>query len=242
MKDHILMVDDDSLLRRSLTFSLGQAGLRMTSATTAEEALPLIRQDPPDLILLDIGLPGMDGLAALRHFRDVTDAPILFVTARRRELDEVLGLEAGAEDYISKPFDKDVLLARIRVALRRLQLPEQAAAARCGSLHVGDLVIDPKGFTATLQGQILPLSAREFALLTTLAQHADQVLSLETLMAKVWGADYEGEMQAVYIYIRALRSKMAAAAATAVCRIITVRGAGYKLVSAASSSAMQCEP
>lgn len=230
MKDHILMVDDDQLLRRSLTFILEQAGLRTTAAATAEEALLSIQQDPPDLILLDIGLPGMDGLAALHHFRDVTAVPILFVTARRRELDEVLGLEAGADDYIAKPFDKDVLLARIRTALRRVQAAEPVITPTTVLLHVGDLVIDPKGFTATLQGHTLTLSVREFSLLYTLAQHTGEVLSLESLITQVWGADYEGEMQAVYIYIRALRSKLEAVAPLSTCRIVTVRGIGYKFV------------
>ncbi|MCZ7570471.1 MAG: response regulator [Ardenticatenaceae bacterium] len=119
MAKHILLVDDDALLRRSLAFSLERAGYRVQTAASAEEAFDLARRDRPDLVLLDINLPGMDGLEALRLFRDHPGVPVVFLTARRRELDEVLGLELGAEDYITKPFDLDVLLARIKTALRR---------------------------------------------------------------------------------------------------------------------------
>ena len=125
MATHILLVDDDALLRRSLSFSLEQAGYRASTAANAEDALALVVRDPPELILLDIGLPGMDGLDALRHFRDRVSVPVIFLTARRRELDEVLGLELGADDYVTKPFDLDVLLARIKAVLRRVEPPER---------------------------------------------------------------------------------------------------------------------
>ena len=119
MQKHILVVDDDALMRRSLSFNLEQAGYRVSAVATAEDALPLSQRDRPDLVLLDIGLPGMDGLDALRTFRDQIQVPVIFVTARRRELDEVLGLELGAEDYITKPFDMSVLLAHVKAVLRR---------------------------------------------------------------------------------------------------------------------------
>ncbi|MCE7980290.1 MAG: DNA-binding response regulator [Caldilinea sp. CFX5] len=233
MKDHILIVDHDPLLQRNLALSLRQAGLHITTATTAAEAVALIQQAPPDLILLDTHLRDLDWLAALHRLRTVTDAPILFVAAQRCEAEEALCLEAGADDYLAPPFDQDVLLARIHVALRHTQPAATLPNAR-DVVQVGDLVIDPKRFTATVQGKALTLSAREFALLTALAHHAGQVLSLEALISQVWGADYEGEAQAVYIYIRTLRSKLAEAAPTAACRIVTVRGAGYKLTSAAA--------
>jgi len=121
---HILLVDDDVLLRRSLAFNLEQAGYRVSAAASAEDALALAARDLPDLVLLDIGLPGMDGLDALRRFQAHTDVPIIFLTARRRELDEVLGLELGADDYVTKPFDLDVLLARIKTVLRRSERSE----------------------------------------------------------------------------------------------------------------------
>jgi len=136
---HILLVDDDALLRRSLTFNLEQAGYRVSSAATAEDALAIAARDRPDLVLLDIGLPGMDGLDALRHLRSQMGVPVIFVTARRRELDEVLGLELGADDYVTKPFDLDVLLARVKAVLRRSERAETRSSKGRGSLTVGDL-------------------------------------------------------------------------------------------------------
>lgn len=234
MKDHLLIVDHDPLLQRNLALSLRQAGLHITTATTAAEAMALIQQASPDLILLDAHLPDMDRLAALHQLRTITTAPVLFATAQRCEAEEALCLEAGADDYLVKPFDQDVLLARIHVALRHTQSTELISPKAGAVLHVGDLVIDPKCFTATVQGKALALSAREFMLLTTLAHHAGQVLSLETLITQVWGADYAGEVQAVYIYIRTLRCKLEEAAPTASCRIVTVRGIGYKLTNEAA--------
>ena len=117
----ILLVDDDKLFRRSLSFHLEQAGYQVYTSANAEDALALARRDQPNLILLDIGLPGMDGLSALRHFEEQSGVPVIIITARRRELDEALGLELGADDYITKPFDKSVLLARIKTVLRRSQ-------------------------------------------------------------------------------------------------------------------------
>jgi DNA-binding response OmpR family regulator len=119
MAKHILLVDDDALMRRSQAFNLEQAGFRASPAANAEDALSLARQTPPDLILLDIGLPGMDGLDAIKRFKEQFHVPVIFVTARRRNLDEVLGLELGADDYITKPFDVDVLIAHIKAVLRR---------------------------------------------------------------------------------------------------------------------------
>jgi len=119
MPKHILIVDDDALMRRSLAFNVEQAGYRVSNAANAEDALVLARRDRPGLVLLDIGLPGMDGLDALRHFKDQLGVPVIFLTARRRNLDEVVGLELGADDYITKPFDVDVLLAHVKAVLRR---------------------------------------------------------------------------------------------------------------------------
>jgi DNA-binding response OmpR family regulator len=227
MSKHILVVDDDALMRRSLAFNLEQAGYRASTAADAESALRLARRDPPDLILLDIGLPGMDGLDALRNFRQEADTPIIFVTARRRELDQALGLELGADDYVTKPFDLNVLLARIKAVLRR---SERAAppAATAERLEVGDLVIEPLAHVATLAGERLDLAPREFALLHALALQAGQIVSVDDLLAQVWGAEYLGEPQVVYVHIRWLREKIEADPKYP-HRIVTVRGVGYKL-------------
>jgi DNA-binding response OmpR family regulator len=224
---HILLVDDDALMRRSLAFNLEQAGYRVSAAANAEDGLALARRDPPDLILLDIGLPGMDGLDALRSFQGRANTPIIFVTARRRELDQALGLELGADDYITKPFDLNVLLARIKAVLRRYEryTPSKAMPDR---LVVGNLVIEPAAHVVTLAGETLDLAPREFDLLYALAINAGQVVSVDDLLAQVWGAEYDGEAQVVYVHIRWLREKIEADPQKPQ-RIITVRGVGYKL-------------
>jgi len=225
--NHILLVDDDLLLRRSLAFNLEQAGYRVSTAANAEDALALAERDPPHLVLLDIGLPGMDGLEALRRFRARMDVPVIFLTARRRELEQALGLELGADDYVTKPFDRDVLLARIKAVLRRVQRPP-AASAEPQPLTVGDLVINPATHQVTVGQRTVELTRREFDLLHALALEAGRVLSAEELLARAWGAEYQGEPQVVYVHIRWLREKLEEDPSRP-RRIITVRGVGYKL-------------
>jgi DNA-binding response OmpR family regulator len=227
MANNILIVDDDALLRRSLAFNLEQAGYRTSTAASAEDALAQVRRSPPDLILLDIGLPGMDGLDALRQFQQEMTVPIIFLTARRRELDEALGLELGADDYITKPFDVDVLLAHIKAVLRRSQRAATPAPER-SPLVMGDLAVDPNAHTVTLGGQQVDLPPREFDLLYVLALEAGHVVSADDLLARVWGAEYEGEPQVVYVHVRWLREKLEQDPHHP-RRIMTVRGVGYKL-------------
>ena len=229
MPTHILLVDDDALLRRSLAFNLEQAGLQISTAANAEDALALARQVPPDLVLLDIGLPGMDGLDALRQFQQQTSVPVIFLTARRRELDEALGLELGADDYVTKPFDLDVLLAHIKAVLRRSRRIVEPAAAQAARV-VGDITIDPTAHTVTVGGKTLDLPPREFELLYALTLEAGHVVPTEDLLARVWGAEYEGEPQVVYVHIRWLREKLEEDPQHP-RRILTVRGVGYKLES-----------
>lgn len=228
MGRHILIVDDDDLLRRSLAFNLEQSGYRVSSAATGESALARIQIDSPDLVLLDIGLPGMDGLDALRQLRQQIDVPVIFLTARRRELDQVLGLEMGADDYVTKPFDISVLLARIKAVLRRANRPATKVSPD-KPLVIGALVIDAAAHTVTLAGEPKELTPREFDLLHALALEAGNVLSLDELLDRVWGAEYAGESQAVYVHIRWLREKLERDPSHPK-RIVTVRGVGYKLV------------
>ena len=227
MSKYILVVDDDALLRRSLAFNLEQSGYRVNTAANAEDALKLAQRDPPDLVLLDIGLPGMDGLDALKEFKDQFKVPVIFLTARRRDLDEVLGLELGADDYITKPFDLNVLLARIKVALRHLE-PEKQVSNVNEPLKVGDLVIDPRSHTVTLDGKPVDLTPREFDLLHAFALQYGIVISVEDLLARVWGAEFVGQPQVVYVHVRWLREKLEEDP-NHPKRIITVRGVGYKL-------------
>jgi DNA-binding response OmpR family regulator len=218
---HILMVEDDALMRRSLAFSLEQAGYRMSTAASAEDGLALAQREPPDLILLDIGLPGMDGLEALHHFQEHRPVPIIFLTARRREL------ELGADDYVTKPFDLEVLLARIKTVLRRSQRSVDTPAEPT-RLTVGDLEIDPSAHTVTVNGRPLDLPPLEFDLLYTLASEAGRVISVHDLLARVWGAEYQGQPQIVYVHMRWLREKLEEDPRHP-HRIVTVRSVGYKL-------------
>jgi DNA-binding response OmpR family regulator len=224
----VLVVDDDALLRRSLAFNLEKAGYGVSTAASAEDALAQSHLNPPDLVLLDIGLPGMDGLDALRRLRQqMIGVPVIFLTARRRELDQVVGLELGADDYVTKPFDVDVLLARIKAALRRSVSPTQPQGQ--SQLVVGDIIIDPAAHTVAVNGNLVDLTPREFDLLYTLAQEAGSVVSVDDLLARVWGAEYAGEPQVVYVHVRWLREKLENDPAHP-HRIVTVRGVGYKLV------------
>lgn len=227
MAKHILVVDDDALLRRSLSLQLEQAGYRASTAASAEDALALIRRDRPDLILLDIGLPGMDGLDALRQIQQ-DDIPVIFVTARRRELDTILGLELGADGYITKPFNPDVLLAHIKSVLRRTSR-QAPVGSEPTILTVGDMVVDPAAHTITIAGAAVDLAAREFALLHALALEAGRVIPVDDLITRVWGAEFMGEPQVVYVHIRWLREKIEDDPNNPQ-RIVNVRGVGYKLV------------
>jgi DNA-binding response OmpR family regulator len=227
MAKHIMIVDDDALMRRSLAFNLEQAGYQASSAANAEDALAMARLEQPDLVLLDIGLPGMDGLDALQKFKEQMNTPVIFLTARRRELDEVLGLEIGADDYVTKPFDVDILLARIKAVIRRSNI--QPAVSKQGSpLKTGNLMLDPLTHTVTVEGQPVELTPREFDLLHTFMLEPFRVYSVDELLGRVWGAEFIGQPQVVYVHIRWLREKIEADPNHPV-HILTVRGVGYKL-------------
>lgn len=228
MSRTILLVDDDALMRRSLAFHLEQAGYQVHTAANAEDSISVVRNSPPDLVMLDIGLPGMDGLDALREIKAQHNLPVIFLTGRRRELDEVVGLELGADDYITKPFDVDVVLAHIKAVLRRTEKNSQPERTN-QMLVVGDLEIDPGAHTVICAGRTVDLSPREFDLLLLLATQPEKVFSIEDILAQVWGAEFVGQPQVVYVHIRWLRQKLESDPDHP-GRILTVRGVGYKLV------------
>jgi DNA-binding response OmpR family regulator len=225
---NILLIDDDKLLRRSLAFNLQQAGFETNTAANAEDGLEIIRSNQPDLVILDIGLPGMDGLDALKVIRDQMGVPVIMLTARRRGLDEVLGLELGADDYVTKPFDFDVLLARIKLVLRRLAI-HQEAMPRPNMIQSGDLTIDPSAHIAMVGEQPLSLSPREFDVLLLLASNAGKVLSTNEILARIWGAEFDGQPQVVYVHMSWLREKLGDTGERTP-RIQTIRGVGYKYI------------
>jgi len=227
MSKFILLVDDDALMRRSLALILEQNGYRTSTAANAEDALASARRDPPDLVLLDIGLPGMDGLDALRQFKGQLGTPVIFLTARRRNLDQILGLELGADDYITKPFEAGVLLAHIKAVLRRLAAPT-AEPEQFALVTVGDIQIDPYSHTVTVDRTPVELTPREFDLLHAFALEPNRVMSVDELLDRVWGAEFIGQPQVVYVHIRWLREKIELDPSRPT-RILSVHGVGYKL-------------
>ena len=228
MAKRVLIVDDDALVRQSLSIRLQHAGYLPEVAASGEQAVALMQANRPDLVLLDISMPGMDGLETLRAFqRHQRDIPVIFVTAHRRELDEIVGLELGADDYITKPFDMDVLLAHIKAVLRR-------AAANRGTVTgntivVGDLRIDPSAHTVHVGERPVDLTLKEYGLLFALAQNPGHVLSADELLSQVWGAEWIGETQTLYVHIHWLREKVEEDPANP-RQLVTVRGVGYKLL------------
>src|SRR5450759_1526529 len=224
----VLIVDDDDLLRSSLAFSLTQAGFESFTAANAEDAIAIIPQKHPDIILLDIMLPGMDGLEALRYFRDKMGLPVIFLTARRREFDQVLGLELGADDYLTKPFDPEVLIAHIKAVLRRAK-PAAQPEQKTQAIQLGDLNSDPRSRNVSMGTRQIDLTPKEFDLLYAMALEAGRVLTIDDLLARVWGAEYNGEPQFFYVKMRLLRQKIEKDPQHPEY-LVSVRGVGYKLV------------
>lgn len=227
MGKHILLIDDDALLVKALAYTLQQNGYETSTAQSAEQGLALVDGIAPDLILLDIGLPGMDGLEALRRIEKERRIPVIFLTARRRELDEVLGLELGAQDYITKPFKEDVLLARIKTVLRRRESSHERAETHL--IICGDVVLDVSAHVVTLRGAVVELAPKAFELLRVLALNAGQVMAVEELIQQVWGSGFAGEPQVVYVHVRWVREKIEDDPSNPK-RLVTVRGVGYKLM------------
>lgn len=224
----LLLVDDDALLRRSLTFQLQNAGYDVTAVGTAADALAIFTTTPPDLALLDIGLPDLDGLELLRQLHLTATLPVIFITARVAELDELLGLELGADDYIPKPFSTEKLLARIRTVLRRTALKESQAEPST-ILTVGDLTLDHVAHVVTLNGTAIDLPPRVFDLLHALMQRAGRVVTADELFKTVWGEAFTGDPQVLYVHTRWLREKIESDP-NKPTRLLTIRGVGYKLV------------
>jgi two-component system response regulator VicR len=223
----ILVVDDEPPIVDVLVYNLERANYDVLVARDGVEALSKAQQEQPDLIILDLMLPRMDGLEVCRALRRERDVPIIMLTARDSEVDRVVGLELGADDYVVKPFSVRELMARVGSVLRRAAPRE--AADDVDLVRVGDLTVDAARHEARWRGVDLPLTALEFDLLETFARHAGQVLSRDQLLTQVWGYDYLGDLRVVDAAIKRLRAKLRQAA-PADELIITVRGVGYKLV------------
>jgi len=215
----ILLVEDDATIREMTQLSLERDGFVVDTAADGPAGLEAFRAGSPDLVLLDVMLPGLDGVSVCRAIRESSVVPVVMLTARTDAVDVVLGLEAGADDYVTKPFEPSVLAARLRAVLRRVTrvAPQQP-------LRFGDLEIDPLGMVVTRGGEELSLAPTEYRLLLMLAENAGVVLGRERLLEEGWGYVWAGDTRLVDMHVRRLRGKVGPEV------IETVRGAGYKMV------------
>jgi len=230
----ILIVDDEAHIRELVAHYLTREGFTVEHAETGPLALDAFAKTQPSLVVLDIMLPGMSGTEVCREIRKTSMVPILMLTARDDEIDRVVGLEVGADDYLTKPFSMRELLARVKAMLRRVRLireemsaSDEPAAAPHKILRFDSLVIDDSRHEVTLDNAVLTLKPKEYELLLYMAQHRGQVLSREQILERVWGWDYIGDSRTVDVHVRWLREKIEDSP-TEPKRIVTVRGAGYR--------------
>jgi DNA-binding response OmpR family regulator len=235
MSEIILVVEDELSLQETLTYNLEKQGYTVQAVADGRLALEAARSQPPDLIVLDIMLPGLDGFEVCKILRKEMSVPILMLTARDDEIDRVVGLEVGADDYLTKPFSMRELLARVKAQLRRTQIvreelekikPETTQEPH-KILTFRNLSIDLTRREVVLDGQVLYLKPQEYDLLVFFAEHRGQMLSREFILERVWGWDYIGDSRTVDVHVRWLRQKIEQDAANP-ARIVTVRGGGYR--------------
>lgn len=230
MAEKILVVEDEKALQETLAYNLEHEGYEVTVAGDGEVAIEKARAIHPDLLVLDIMLPGKDGFEVCRILRQEMNTPILMLTARDDEIDRVVGLEVGADDYMTKPFSMRELMARVKAMLRRVRLIRQEVQVvepPSEQLKFGNLTIDLKRREANLNNKPLDLKPKEYDLLLYFLEHPSRALSRDTLLEQVWGWDFSGDSRTVDVHIRWLREKIEEDP-SAPKRLVTVRGAGYR--------------
>ena len=224
----VLVIEDEENLLKAIKYNLEQDGYKVQSAMDGEQGLELARQMEPSMIILDIMLPKMDGIEVCRILRRESSVPILMLTAKSEEIDRVVGLELGADDYVTKPFSMRELLARIKAILRRYPLSANGKAAESGKvLKAGKLEINLSKHEVTLGGKLLELKPREFDLLALLVENAGRALTRDQILEHIWGQDYYGDTRTVDVHIRWLREKIEGDPGSPK-QIITIRGVGYR--------------
>lgn len=207
MANRVLVVDDEKLIVKGIRFSLEQDGMEVTCAYDGEEALTFAREQQFDIILLDIMLPKLSGFEVCQQIREFSNVPIIMLTAKGDDMDKILGLEYGADDYITKPFNILEVKARIKAIIRRTAKQEKKADT-AGRIQAGDMTIERDNRRVYIEGREINLTAKEFDVLELLATHPNQVYSREKLLTMVWGADYPGDARTVDVHIRRLREKI----------------------------------
>jgi DNA-binding response OmpR family regulator len=233
MAEKILIVDDEISLQETLAYNLKKQGYQVETAGTGTEAIELAREFKPDLIILDVMLPGLDGFEVCRILRREMSTPVLMLTARDDEIDRVVGLEVGADDYLAKPFSMRELIARVKAMLRRVRLvreevsQEEISKPKAQIMQFDNLRIDMTRREITVDDEVVAFKPKEYELLTFFGQHQGQVLSREFILERVWGWDFIGDSRTVDVHVRWLREKIEVDPANPQ-RIITVRGAGYR--------------
>ncbi len=225
----ILVVDDEKPISDIVKFNLSKEGYEVFTAFDGEEAVEMVSEVEPDLILLDLMLPKMDGLEVCREVRKNYDTPIIMVTAKDSEIDKVLGLELGADDYVTKPFSNRELVARVKANLRRHgNTSAKVEEENNNELNIGVLTIHPDAYVVSKRGETIELTHREFELLHYLAKHIGQVMTREHLLQTVWGYDYFGDVRTVDVTVRRLREKIEDNSSHPTW-LVTRRGVGYYL-------------
>ncbi|HAJ69704.1 MAG: response regulator YycF [Alkalibacterium sp.] len=230
MLKKILVVDDEKPISDIVKFNLEKEGFEVITAFDGEEALEKANEEDPDLIILDLMLPKMDGLEVCREVRKTKDTPIIMVTAKDQEIDKVLGLELGADDYVTKPFSNRELVARVKANVRRQVSLKNTESAKeeSNDIEVGDLTVHPDAYIVSKRGESIELTHREFELLHYLARHIGQVMTREHLLETVWGYDYFGDVRTVDVTVRRLREKIEDSPSHPTF-LVTRRGVGYYL-------------
>jgi two-component system response regulator RegX3 len=223
----VLLVEDEDSFVEALTVGLKREGFRVQTATDGAQALELFDVVQPDLVLLDVMLPKVSGVDVCRELRRRSTVPIIMVTAKGSEIDTVVGLEVGADDYVTKPYRLRELVARMRAVLRRRPVDWGTEVAPGEVLEVGDVRLDPARHEVEIRGQRVNLPLKEFELLELLLANAGRVLPRETLIDRVWGIDYVGDTKTLDVHVKRLRAKVEDDPATPT-RIVTIRGLGYK--------------
>jgi len=223
----VLVVEDEPSFVEALTIGLRREGFEVVVAVDGAEALERFDEVQPDIVLLDVMLPRISGIDVCRQLRKRTQIPIIMVTAKGAEIDTVVGLEVGADDYVTKPYRLRELVARMRAVLRRSDVNGSATGLPPGSLEVGGVTLDPDEHRASVDGTELTLPLKEFELLHLLLANAGRVLPRETLIDRVWGSDYVGDTKTLDVHVKRLRSKIEHDPAHPT-RIVTIRGLGYK--------------